>query len=44
VLASSLLFLLVAGLHTPPSYAKSASLYLVSAIVCSLVGAAVYKE
>lgn len=44
VLAISLVFLLVTGLHTPQSYAKSASLYLVSAIVSSLVGAAVYKE
>lgn len=44
VLAISLVFLLAAGLHTPQSYAKGASLYLVSAIVCSLVGAAVYQE
>lgn len=44
VLAISLVFLLVTGLHTPQSYAKSASLYLVSAIVSSLVGAAVYRE
>ena len=44
VLAISLVILLVLGLHTPQSYAKSAILYLVSAIVCSLVGAALYQE
>ena len=44
VVAITLLILLVGGLHTPISYAKSSSLYLVSALVCSLCGAALYKE
>jgi hypothetical protein len=36
--------MLALGLHTLQSYTKSATLYLVSAIVCSLVGAALYRE
>ena len=36
--------LLAMGLHTPQSYLKSSTLYLVSALVSSLVGAALYKE
>jgi hypothetical protein len=32
------------GLHTPQSFLKSSALYLVSALVSSTVGAALYKE
>jgi hypothetical protein len=36
--------LMAIGLHTPQSYLKSSALYLVSAVVSSLAGAALYKE
>ena len=36
--------LLALGLHTPQSFLKSSAFYLVSAVVSSLVGAALYKE
>ena len=36
--------LLAMGLHTVDSYAKSAALYLASAVASSLAGAALYKE
>ena len=42
--AIALLVLMAIGLHTPQSYLKSSALYLVSALVSSLVGAALYKE
>lgn len=42
--AIAVLILMALGLHTPLSYAKSAGLYLVSALVSSVVGAALYKE
>jgi hypothetical protein len=44
VLVIFALILLAAGLHTPQSYLKSSSLYLLSAMVSSLVGASLYKE
>lgn len=43
-LALALVILLALGLHTPQSYFKSAVLYLVSALVSSISGAALYKE
>ena len=43
-LALALVLLLALGLHTPQSYFKSAVLYLVSALVSSISGAALYKE
>jgi hypothetical protein len=42
--AIAVFILMAIGLHTPQSYLKSSGLYLVSAVVSSLVGAAVYKE
>jgi hypothetical protein len=42
--AISAILMLALGLHTAQSFTKSATLYLVSAIVSSLVGAALYKE
>jgi len=42
--AIAVLILTAIGLHTPQSYLKSSGLYLVSALVSSLVGAALYKE
>ena len=44
VVAITAALLLAMGVHTPASFAKSSALYLVSAIVCSLVGAALYRE
>ena len=43
-LALALVILMALGLHTPQSYVKSAALYLVSAVVSSMTGAALYKE
>jgi hypothetical protein len=43
-LALALVILLALGLHTPQSYFKSAALYLVSALVSSIAGAAMYQE
>ena len=43
-LALALVILMALGLHTPQSYGKSAALYLVSAVVSSTAGAALYKE
>jgi hypothetical protein len=42
--AIAVFILMAIGLHTPQSYLKSSGLYLVSAVVSSLVGAALYKE
>jgi hypothetical protein len=42
--AIAVLILMAIGLHTLASYAKSSALYLVSALVSSLAGAALYKE
>ena len=42
--AIAVFILMAIGLHTPQSYLKSSALYLVSAVVSSLVGAALYKE
>lgn len=42
--AITMLILVALGLHTPLSYAKSAALYLVSALACSLLGATLYQE
>jgi len=42
--AIAALILMAIGLHTPQAYLKSSALYLVAALVSSLVGAAVYKE
>ena len=42
--AIAMFILMAIGLHTPQSYLKSSALYLVSAVVSSLVGAALYKE
>lgn len=42
--AIAVLVLMAIGLHTPQSYLKSSVLYLVSALVSSIVGAALYKE
>jgi hypothetical protein len=42
--AIAVLILMAIGLHTFQSYLKSSALYLVSAIVASLAGAALYKE
>jgi hypothetical protein len=42
--ATAVFILMAIGLHTPQSYIKSSGLYLVSAVVSSLVGAALYKE
>ena len=44
VVAITAVILLAMGLHTPQSYFKSSALYLASALVSSLVGAALYKE
>ena len=38
------LVLLALGLHTPQTFLKSSAFYLVSAVVSSVVGAALYKE
>jgi hypothetical protein len=43
-LALGVLILMAIGLHTPRSYLMSSALYLVSAIVASIAGAALYKE
>jgi hypothetical protein len=43
-LAIGVLILMAIGLHTPRSYMMSSMLYLVSAIVASVVGAALYRE
>ena len=43
-LALGVLILMAIGLHTPRSYLMSSALYLVSAIVASVVGAALYRE
>ena len=43
-LAIGVLILMAIGLHTPRSYVMSSVLYLVSAIVASVVGAALYRE
>ena len=42
--ALAVLILMAIGLHTLQSYLKSSALYLTSAIVSSLAGAALYKE
>ena len=42
--AIALLVLMAIELHTPQSYLKSSALYLLSAIVSSVAGAALYKE
>ena len=42
--AIAVLILMAIGLHTFQWYLKSSALYLVSAIVASLAGAALYKE
>lgn len=42
--AIAMLILMALGLHTLASYAKSSALYLLSALVSSLAGAALYKE
>jgi hypothetical protein len=39
-----MLVLMTMGLHSVGSYLKSALLYLLSAIVASVAGAAFYKE
>ena len=44
VMAIFALLLVAIGLHTVQSYLKSSALYLVSAIVSSIVGAALYRE
>ena len=44
VVAIFAVLLLAMGLHTPQSYLESCALYLVSAVVSSLAGAALYKE
>jgi hypothetical protein len=36
--------LLALGLHTPQSFVKSSAFYLISALVSSVVGGALYKE
>lgn len=43
-LAIALVILMALGLHTPQSYFKSAALYLLSAVVSGIAGAALYKE
>lgn len=43
-LALALIILMALGLHTPQSYFKSATLYLISAVVSSIAGAVLYKE
>jgi hypothetical protein len=42
--AIAVLILMAIGLHTLTSYAQSSALYLLSALVSSLAGAALYKE
>ena len=42
--AIAALVLTAIGLHTPQSYLKSSALYLVSALVSSVAGAALYRE
>jgi hypothetical protein len=42
--AIAVLILMAIGLHTLRSYLKSSALYLISALVSSMVGAALYKE
>jgi hypothetical protein len=42
--AIAMLVLMAMGLHSFGSYLKSASLYLLSAIVAGIAGAALYKE
>ena len=42
--AIAVLILMAIGLHTLASYVKSSALYLLSALVSSLAGAALYKE
>ncbi len=42
--AIAVLILMAIGLHTLQSYLKSSALYLISALVSSMVGAALYKE
>ncbi len=42
--AIAVLILMAIGLHTLQSYLKSSALYLISAVVSSMVGAALYKE
>jgi hypothetical protein len=44
VIAIFALLLLAMGLHSLQSYLKSSTLYLISAVVSSLVGAALYRE
>ena len=44
VVAIFAVLLMALGLHTPQSYLKSSALYLVAALVSSLVGAKLYKE
>ena len=43
-LVTALLILVALGLHTPLSYAKSAGLYLLSAVGSSIAGAVLYRE
>ena len=42
--AIAVLILMAIGLHTVQSYLKSSALYLISALVSSMAGAALYKE